>query len=505
MIRVWVAPVLLLFLLLATPAWGQSARADFVGAYVPPDDWGAAELRTLAGLGRIDAGSVFAVGPRSQAELLALLGSARAEGAGQREVGQRWAESWPLHSRDAGPSLAFRAQMGWHGDAGARLGGVTTRVEGGAWVYPGPIPLPRGDEGTVALSADVEWGRMHGTLTGRLVGSSASLGESHVGVRTGPVDLWVGRQRLAFGPGRFGGVVLSPVAPLDGGGLHTKRPFHLPGFLSGLGSIRGGFLLARMERSGTVRGPWFTAARVLLSPSHSVSIGLNRAALFGGDGNTESVTLGNIALMTLGVTSYLGKDSGFENQVASVDIWARTTIADIPLAGYLEFGLDDVGVRIWASPAVILGFEVPRVPRLGGLGLGVEHARFSHSGSGKPPWYRHGQLGEGWTDAGRLLAHPLGGHGSEWSVHLTHGPTGPLSHLRGRVYTRSRGDENLFAPDWQGRSLGGQVDLTVRALGPAWMRVRGAWEGGRAGWESWSADVGAGVAFRGTGAGGGAR
>lgn len=493
----WTGLALALLGCMPAPASTQVAHGPPVRAHVALDHWSEDWIRSLAALGQADAGTALSLGFRSQGEVAAVLAeSAAGNGTGPfGEMSLRLNEELAIPDNPHAPSVSARARAGWRGNAGVLLGGSSERIPGGAWVYPGPIPAGSGNAESLAVAFDLSWGRFYGTLEVEHEGKQLRTGGTHLGVRLGAMDLWLGRQRMGFGPGRSGGIVLSGQVPLDGAGLRTARPLDLPGFLSALGRLRGSLVLSRMDRSGTVLNPWFTAARVSLSPRQWLSIGFNRAALFGGDGNVEGISAANVALMTLGVTSYLGKDSGFENQVASIDVWARTMLGGVPVAGYVEFGIDDVGVRIWATPAVIAGVELPALPGLGALRLGVEHSRFTRSCCGKPPWYRHGQLGEGWTDRGEPLGHSLGGHGTDWSLHVGHGAVGPVTHMSGRVFTRFRDAENMFAPDWLGRSAGAAFDMTVRAAGPIRLRSRAMWERGATGWQNWTVQVGAGLSW----------
>jgi hypothetical protein len=224
----------------------------------------------------------------------------------------------------------------------------------------------------------------------------------------------------------------------DGIGLPILRRVYVDG------------MVARLPRNGPVEHPWFLASRVTLSPHPDIAIGLNRAAIFGGE-DELSITPWRVLLMLLGRPDYPGKDSDFENQVASVDVLWRLRVADLPLAVHGEWGTDDTGFSFWHVPGVRAGFELPSA------GLGVEGVYFGGQAYGYPPWYRHGALSEGWTERGRLLGHPLGGHGKEAA--LMYQQVGQRLIGQARVYARQRGEDNLFAPTRAGNSVGGSVGL----------------------------------------------
>lgn len=496
------APIVALALCLASalPASPQEGALRAASSFMDSGHWTEDAVRRMAALGVIDGSSALQAGPIPLGEIASYL-----EAADQRErttigaaqtppLSDLFAEEFPV-AEDSGPSGSMRLRGGWSGNRGGLFGGAAVRDPGGAWRYPGPSSAGETLGERLGLDADLAWGRVHGSFNAEHSASGARIHNAYLGVSAGSVDLWFGREAPRFGPGRMGVVVLDSEPTMIGAGVRTRRALNMPGPLSFLGTVRGTVVLSRMARSGSVDAPWFTAARLTLSPNPSVVIGLNRAAIFGGAGNVENVSVANIALMTLGVTGYLGKDSGFENQVASVDVWARSTLGDVPYAVYGELGLDDVGLRIWGAPAVIAGVEVPELPGLERLGLGIEYARFFGSCCGKPPWYRHGDLGEGWTDRGRLLGHPLGGHGSQLGLNWSTWPMGPLTHLGGSVFVRHRGGENLFFPDWRDGSFGGSVRGVVRAAGAVRVRGAAAVERGRGDWQVWTVELAAEVSF----------
>jgi hypothetical protein len=122
---------------------------------------------------------------------------------------------------------------------------------------------------------------------------------------------------------------------------------------------------------------------------------------------------------------------------------------------------------------------VARVPD-GLLGVGVEHTRISASCCGNPPWYHHFELADGWATEGRLLGHPLGGQGREWRLTLTGAGAGGAV-LHAAMVHRTRGPENLFAPDRQGRAMLYEVAADARPGSRISAELRLAAERG-AGW-----------------------
>ncbi len=504
------APVRLLFRLLCLVliGWptglGAQQESPFAHApFLPADHWSRAAIRDLAALGFADPSAASRAWPIGRSELPELLVDPD-EDPSRNLLRQgltsaltvRIDEEFGLPGRRGdGPRLALRSDGGWAGGMGGLIGGTAVRDRNGSWAYPGPLAAETVTGGTWGGRATFAWSRLAVAVSARSSTRPDRVDQAYASVEAGPLDVWAGRHAVALGPGANGSVVLSGGVPFDGLGVRTNRSLRGPGPLRVLGPVHAMLLLARLPRSGTVERPWFTAARVTMAPTPSVVIGLNRAALFGGSGNVEPMTPGNLALMVLGVTSYLGKDSGFENQVASLDVWARGTVRGMPFAAYMEWGIDDIGVRFFRAPAVVAGVTVPRVPGASWLSLTAEHTYIAESCCGKPAWYRHGALGEGWTDRGRILGHPLGGHGTEWSVGGHTWQAGPLTFLSGRVFTRFRGPENLYAPNWTGRSVGGSGRAHARIGSLVGLDAETHLEHGRAGWRTWQARFGATLLF----------
>ncbi len=302
--------------------------------------------------------------------------------------------------------------------------------------------------GPVAAEADLQQSRTGASVAGAAL--TAAIGRAR---------LWVGRRPLSLGPSPAGGLVLGNAVAFDGGGLDVVDGFRLPGFLRALGPVRLAQLLARMQRSGDIVHPWFLAQRFSFAPAARVDIGINRAAIFGGRGN-EGVTPTRIFWMLLGQTDVASKDSDFENQVASVDVvWQPPSRT--PLLLHAEWGFDDAGAAFLIVPAIIAGVELAELPGARALGLGLEATHFTGNCCGYPPWYWHGELSEGWTDRGVLLGSALAGHGDEAAITWNLDIARATVIADGRLYTRHRNRENLYAPDRLGSSAGAELNLSA--------------------------------------------
>ncbi|HUF50814.1 MAG TPA: capsule assembly Wzi family protein, partial [Longimicrobiales bacterium] len=181
----------------------------------------------------------------------------------------------------------------------------------------------------------------------------------------------------------------------------------------------------------------------------------NRGAIFGGEGNP--ITVGRLLGLLIGLHG--GEAGEFENQVFSTIMKIRPPLGPLGVEFYAEVGMDDTAGAISDVPGIVAGVDVGVVPGLPALSLAVEHTDFPHNCCNNTIWYRNGFFRGSWGDEGRLFAHPLGGHGREWLAHTRidlprHGLT-----LRTQAFTRDRGNENLFAPEREGRSRGGSATL----------------------------------------------
>jgi hypothetical protein len=224
-----------------------------------------------------------------------------------------------------------------------------------------------------------------------------------------------------------------------------------------------------MERSGPIGHPWLAVGRVAVAPHSRVALGINRGTLFAGEGN-ERITAGRLILAAIGLTDVAGKDSDFENSVASIDVrW--TVPVGLPLSLYGEWGTDDAGRAVARVPGIIVGAEIGAVPGIPALSLGVEQVHFHKRCCRHSIWYQHGALAEGWTDRGLPLGHPLGGHGDQTSIRWRFESPAAGVMAGGALLYRSRGEQNLFAPDHGGRSLG--ATLSAEATVVAGLRLVG--------------------------------
>lgn len=343
--------------------------------------------------------------------------------------------------------------------------------------YPGPVERPRRSGGAASLVVREAVGRV-ALVADATLHQRARVPLARLGVRTGDVVVSGGRGGPWPGNGCSSGLVLSGRGQPAGAGIDTgwlRLPLLGPTSLSG-------FVGTLPEGSTDRSWPFFLAQRAVWPLTDDVRLGVSRAAIFGGRSGSVPVTPRTVGLMLLGITDVEGKDSDFENQVASADLSWRVSAGSSAVRLHLEYGADDFSVAFLRVPAVSVGADL--VTPLGDEGVRVLDAGvawLAPSAGTFPEWYRHGALAWGWTDRGELLGHDLAGEG--WGLRLgAFAASGEGEYAAALLLTR-RGDENLLAP--QARGWGIEVRSEGRkALGSlAGRPVLAGWhvEAGRVG------------------------
>jgi len=468
---------------MSTAANGAAAQSPAATPFLAADHWAVRAVRTLAAAGAVPAG--VDIGARA----LRVSEVARAFAAAA-------AADLPVSSLARDYHARLAEEFGAWADSIASPWTVRTGASGGVAWFEGEVATGIGysniDDWTgtepfadrTGFAASAEIGASAGrhlalSLTPAVLDGDAELAEAQVVVEAGPIGAWGGRRRPGFGVGFGGSVVLSADVPLEGGGLYLARPVRLPWVLRHLGPVRFETFLSRVENGDVITDPWLWGARGSIAPHERLTFSVNRAAMFGGDGNAP-ITLKNVLLTLVG--EHAGAQGEFANQLLSADIRWRPPLGALPLEVYGEWGIDDSSGGYWRSPAVLAGVHLAAVPGAPMLSLGVERASFAAASFKNTMWYRNVWLRGGWTHERRVLGHPLGGHGTEWLLH------GRASLLEARVRVgaslalRDRAKENLFAPERMGGSTVTSLDVALRLAGRIDVAGGVRYEDGQAGW-----------------------
>lgn len=477
-------PALALCALLASPAegWAQvevepprvvsggKGTPRFASPFLPADHWAHRAARRLEGLGLAQEGFGGRSRSRTQREMAALFERA------ELEAGLRAPELVPLV---AGYRRRFAEEFGWTTDAvligpePERLHLVDARLWVGYEDHAGRVLTGVGyspeDDWTGTRPVPDRDGRASGVSARLAVTPHAALSfspsyredswqmdEAQLVLNFGALGLWGGRREVGFHQGAGGGIVLSPNQVMDGGGLFLADPVRLPWILRHLGPVGFEFFASRIENGDRIESPWFAAMHGSLHPHPRLELGFSRANIFGGKGNTPA-TFQSVTKMLFGF--HAGEDGEFNNEVFSADIRYRPPLGPVPLAVYMEWGMDD-SAGAWRNvPARVIGAEIVALPLIPQVALGVERTTFAEGCCGNTIWYRNWSLRGGWAADGRPLGHPLGGHGTEWLGHVSADLLDARAQIGLHLFTRERGNENLFAPERAGKSRGGRVSF----------------------------------------------
>lgn len=384
----------------------------------------------------------------------------------------RRADPSPFHVRPAVAALLgpgadpsrTRTEVGLGGrtDRGVLRAGESVPTDEG-FRYPGPTSVP--DRRRVRLGLLVREKAGPFALVGDAsLGGGLEVPVAQVALRLRSVVVSGGREGPWSGHGCSSGLVASGRGRADGVGLDTPW-FDLP-LLGPLSA--SAFFGTLPEASSDNPRPFFLVQRAVWPLGDDVRLGLTRAAIFGGEETTVPVTPRTVGLMLLGITDVEGKDSDFENQVASMDLSWRIPAGASAIRLHMEYAADDFALAFLRVPALSLGGEVV-TPRDDGIrGLGAELTWMAPSSGSFPEWYRHGALAWGWTDRGVLLGHDLGGEG--WGLRVEGFAASGAGEITADLLVARRGGENLLAPDARGWGVEARTEGRWGV---------GAWAGGR--------------------------
>jgi hypothetical protein len=457
--------------LMAAPVIAQAAPPS---ALVPAHHWIFGALRRVESVspGRTrDAGA----STLSHAEVITRL---RLAAESRNPVAARLATDYldrfleELPVTDSRPHIYGQSAAAGFAHATGRAGPGDGFVEGPEWTGARPLPDQSTAVGKILVAGTL--GPTGFQFAAAFDQEETRLDETHGLLRLGPLDIWGGRRAVALGPAS--GLVLSGRAPFNAGGFQMAAPITLPWILRYVGPFHFETFASRMERNGRREKPWFWAARGSVQPASFLTLGVNRAVLFGGVGHP--LRLKDVAAMVVG--AYGGDGGNFENQVVSVDGRLKITGSQ-PLDLYIEWGADDSSGMWFHSPGITMGVRLPTLPGVSNAFAGAEYTMLA----AKRPccnthWYNNAFFGGSWAKDDVTLGHPLGGQGREGAVDLGVDAAGARLRTHVRLFARNRGAGNIYAPERLGDSRGFTGEVMGRA-GRMELRIDGSMEDG-AGW-----------------------
>jgi hypothetical protein len=229
------------------------------------------------------------------------------------------------------------------------------------------------------------------------------------------IELSVGRQSLAWGPGRHGSLLLTNNAePLDMVRLTNPSPHILPWLFKYLGPIRFDLFVSELDDDRVVAEPYFGGLRLDFKPFRWLELGAARTVMFGGEGRPG--VDGSDFLTIIGGQNLSGNEDT-SNSIAGID--ARIIFAQLggaELYGEL-YGEDEAGM-LMTKNSWLAGLNLPQVDPAGYLSLRVEYADTTQIGSSVPVLYRHGIYRSGYIYEGQIMGHHVGGDATDLSADL---------------------------------------------------------------------------------------
>ena len=505
--RRWVTRFIIAALALIGARAGAQGPPRFTSPTLPPDHWAVSAARRAIVLGLTPREIGWAEGSVTQA----------LAGWALREASERSTSLAPaIHDAIAADWLRFTREFP---DVAARLAPQETRLSERAAARVGYANVAAGfssDHGQVLPVRSVDKTRENvippepltdshegdlevraGGLAGRYLAADVAGGrkEGNWGMRdwqlmggVSALAAWVGKRPLDYGPGAGGGIVFDGNAAFTGGGLMLARPIRLPWLFRYLGPVSGETFLSRIDSSAASRHPWVFSSHFSISPHPRLLLGGTQAFMFSGEGQPP-FTFRNFKEMFL-THGIRVAGAEFENGIASVEARWRPPIPVVPAVLYVEWGTDDNHSAWIKFPGVVAGLQVPSVPGVPMLSLGLERASFA------PPcstcngcacnyyatWYRHYVFMDGWTLDREPIGHPLGGDGTEWLLYGRLDDAARRFRADGRVFARDRGRYNIYSPAREGRSVGGSAGAEYRLT--TWLEAQASTtiEHGSAGW-----------------------
>ena len=453
---------------------GSPVHAQQAPLYLEPGHWAWNAVRRMNVAGLAPGSSDPTAAPITRAHVRDVMRHA-IEQANARsqpqlaDVAQQYLDLLLAESDTAGIITRITPRIGWTAEEGQLLAGDGYLNEED---WSGAHTLAHVSMPAAALHAEGlprDW--LSWSVNAGWIADDLALQVATVGARVGPFDAWAGRRHLHYGTAHGGGTVLGTGfrenadithrsnASFDGVGIYVREPFYFPWYFRILGPVRIEAAAGRLARNGIVDDPYIAFGRLFGMPfSRRITLGINRGAIFGGDGN--DITAGRLLGLLIGLH---GGDHGeFENQIFSTIARFRPPLGPLGVELYAEVGMDDTAGAIEDTPGIVAGADIGYIPGVPALSLVIEHAQFPHSCCGNPIWYRSVFYRGSWSDEGRLFTHPLAGHGREWraqaSVDLPQ--RGLLFDVN--AFSRTRGEENLLAPQRQGSSTGGTATVEYR-------------------------------------------
>jgi len=226
------------------------------------------------------------------------------------------------------------------------------------------------------------------------------------------IDIRVGRDSQWWGPGIHGSLLLSNNAPpFKMINVTNPIPFLLPSFLKYFGPFKFNFFVTKLEKDRDVPEPYLWGLRINFKPTPYTEISLERTALLGGKGRSESLKTWLYSFTGKG-ENVPGVEAG--DQRAGGDIKITIPLKIQPFQVYFEAAGEDEAGGFPCKWAYLYGIYLPRIKNIEELGLRLEYAKTS------PAWYVHHIYTSGYTYKGWNIGHHMGRDSNNLYLELTY-------------------------------------------------------------------------------------
>ena len=220
------------------------------------------------------------------------------------------------------------------------------------------------------------------------------------------LDLQIGKDSQWWGPGYHGALLLTNNAePFTLARLTNPQPVLFPWIFKYLGPFRFTFFATRLEKDRKdVPEPYLWGMRLNFKPHPYLEFGLERTAILGGKGRSES--------LKTWWYSFTGQaenktGSGAGDQRAGLDVKLTLPFRLQPLQLYAEADGEDEAGGLPTKWAYVTGIYLPRLLNLERIGFRAEYAT-DHVPGYPNVWYRHHIYTAGYTYEGRIIGHHMG-------------------------------------------------------------------------------------------------
>ena len=292
------------------------------------------------------------------------------------------------------------------------------------------------------------------------------------------VELLVGRDSLAWGPGYHNALLLSNnAAPLDQIRLGAAEPFELPWIGRWIGPLKALIFLAQLEDSRDHPHAKLSGTRLTVSPATFLELGVNRAVMFDGDNPSLPTSKYPAAIFNPGFGDVRANPEERTNNLFGVDAELRLRNLDryyLPMRDlrlYAEYYWDDTCGECGPSSGIGHFFAsnfypnskttgvVAGVHYLGLFGQDWLEARAEYARSSIQS-FNHDQFTSGYWTRGHVISDFIGTDGRDYFGRLTARVTPNL--MLGLDIDRAVIGRTSNSPTSQEKRFGGGVDVSYR-------------------------------------------